>query len=80
VAYATRSDFGDALRDHRGWVASIALLLVMFVASAFACWIVLSIIGLDANLALLLTISVLGAFGWAWLDAAHRIAGRRGRG
>ena len=81
MSFATRADYLEALRNHRPWYATTALYvgtLVLALVLAFTMVFTLHPHPVAANLLFFGTVLLL-PIGWVWMDAAHRVAGKRVR-
>lgn len=79
MSFATRADYLEALRNHRPWYATTALYvgtLVLALVLGFTMVFTLHPHPVAANLLFFGTVLLLPA-GWVWMDAAHRVAGKR---
>jgi Na+/melibiose symporter-like transporter len=81
VSFTTRADYRDALRVHRAWYATTAL----FLAALAPAWMLgLTLLSMThaqgaVGWLILLALPFSIATAWTWMDAAHRVAGRRAR-
>ncbi len=81
MSFATRSDYRDALHVHRAWYATTALFLAALAPGWMLGLTLLSVTHAEGLLGwlLLIALPLSIAAAWTWMDAAHVVAGLRGR-
>lgn len=54
-----------------------AMAVISFIPSVILTWVVCWFVGLDRNYPLIWLVGTAATVIWVWLEAAHRVAGRR---